>query len=77
MKFIFLKLNHLKKRIIIFSSLLIVLSLVGILSSCINPSIKKPINFGMDFVGGNEIRISRECLNQCSPITSDELLSDL
>ena len=42
-----------KKKIIGFSIVLILLSLLGILYSTFNTSYKKPINIGMDFIGGN------------------------
>ena len=42
-----------KRKIISFSTFLILLSLLGILYSTFNTSYKKPINLGMDFVGGN------------------------
>ena len=41
------------------------------------PSIKKPINLGMDYLGGNEIRLERICNGDCSTITSDKLISEL
>lgn len=66
-----------RKKIIIFSTLLINLSLIGILTSCFYSPIKKPINFGMDFLGGNEIRIERLCIDDCSPISADQLVINL
>ena len=55
-----------KKKIIGFSTVLIFLSILGILYSTFNTSYKKPINLGMDFVGGNELRIERVCEEECS-----------
>ena len=55
-----------KKRIFGFSTVLILFSLIGILYSTFNTSYKKPINLGMDFVGGNELRIERVCEAECS-----------
>ena len=55
-----------KRKIISFSTVLILLSLLGILNSTFNTSYKKPINLGMDFVGGNELRIERVCEEECS-----------
>ncbi|MBK16979.1 MAG: protein translocase subunit SecF [Prochlorococcus sp. SP3034] len=71
--------NLIKNKKIIFSisSLLLGLSLIGIIISTLSPSIKKPINLGMDFLGGNEIRIERECLNECSVIRSDQLVKNI
>ena len=73
----FIKLLKIKKRIWYFSSFLILFSLIGILFSSFYKPIKKPINLGMDFIGGNEIRIERICNESCSEITTDILLKKL
>ncbi len=66
-----------KRKIVSFSTLLILLSLLGILYSTFNTSYKKPINLGMDFVGGNELRIERVCKEECSYFTPDSVLENL
>ena len=66
-----------KRRIIGFSTVLILLSLLGILYSTFNTSYKKPINLGMDFVGGNETRIERVCEEECSNFSPDTVLENL
>ncbi len=66
-----------KRKIIGFSTALILLSLVGILYSSFNTSYKKPINLGMDFVGGNELRIERDCEEECSNLSPDLVLDKL
>ena len=66
-----------KKKIIGFSTVLILLSLLGILYSTFNTSYKKPINLGMDFVGGNELRIERVCEEGCSNLSADSVLENL
>ena len=66
-----------KRKIIGFSTFLILLSLLGILYSNFNTSYKKPINLGMDFVGGNELRIERICEEECSNISPDTVLKNL
>ena len=66
-----------KRKIIVFSTVLILLSLLGILYSTFNTSYKKPINLGMDFVGGNEIRIERVCEEECSNYSADSVLEKL
>ena len=60
-----------KNKIFGFSSFLILLSLIGILYSTFNTSFKKPINLGMDFIGGNELRIERICNEECEIISPD------
>ena len=66
-----------KRKIISFSTFLILLSLLGILYSTFNTSYKKPINLGMDFVGGNELRIERVCEGECSNLSPDSVLENL
>ena len=66
-----------KRKIIGFSTVLILLSLLGILYSTFNTSYKKPINLGMDFVGGNELRIERLCEAECSKFSPDSVLENL
>ncbi len=66
-----------KRKIISFSTFLILLSLLGILYSTFNTSYKKPINLGMDFVGGNELRIERVCEEACSNLSPDSVLENL
>ena len=77
MKLISIPLVEIKKKVWSLSIFLITFSLIGIIVSTFYPSIKKPINLGMDYVGGNEIRLERICNIDCSSITSDKLISDL
>ena len=77
MKLLNLELIKNKKKIISFSTFLILVSLLGILYSTFNTSYKKPINLGMDFVGGNELRIERFCEESCSEISPDLVLENL
>ena len=77
MKLISIPLVEIKKKVWSLSIFLITFSLIGIVISTFYPSIKKPINLGMDYVGGNEIRLERICNIDCSTITSDKLISDL
>jgi len=72
-----LQLRKNKRKIISFSTFLILLSLIGILYSTFNTSYKKPINLGMDFVGGNELRIERVCEEECSNLSPDSVLENL
>ena len=60
-----------KNKIFGFSSVLILLSLLGILYSTFNTPFKKPINLGMDFIGGNELRVERICLDESDNISPD------
>ena len=66
-----------KKKIFGFSSVLILLSLIGILYSTFNTSFKKPINLGTDFIGGNELRVERICEDECDNISPDLVIEKL
>ena len=72
-----LNLIKIKKKIWVFSIFLISLSLLGIIISSFYPEINKPINLGMDYVGGNEIRLERNCESTCGNLTSDNLIKEL
>ena len=73
----FIKLLKIKKNIWYFSLFMTFISLIGILFSSFYEPIKKPVNLGMDFIGGNEIRIERLCNENCSEITTDILLKKI
>ena len=77
MKLISIPLIQIKKKVWLLSAFLLTISFLGILFSTFNPSIKKPINLGMDYLGGNEIRLERICNGDCSTITSDKLINEL
>ena len=66
-----------KKKILSLSSFFVLISLLGILYSSFNTSYKRPINLGMDFIGGNEIRIERICSNECKDISPDLVIEKL
>ena len=66
-----------KSKIFGFSSLLILLSLIGISYSTFNTPFKKPINLGTDFIGGNELRIERICDKECDNISPDLVIENL
>ena len=66
-----------KKKIFTFSTILILFSLIGIIYSTFNTSYKSPIKLGMDFIGGNEIRIERICEKECSDISPDFVIEKL
>ena len=72
-----LNLIKIKKKIWLFSIFLISFSLLGIIISSFYPEINKPINLGMDYVGGNEIRLERNCESTCGNLTSDYLIKEL
>ena len=77
MKLIAIPLIQIKKKVWSLSLFMITFSFIGILVSTFYPSINKPIKLGMDYVGGNEIRLERICDIDCSTLTSDKLINEL
>ena len=77
MSFLSFNLIKNKNKIFGFSSVLTLLSLIGILYSTFNTSFKQPINLGMDFIGGNELRVERICDNECDNISPDLIIEKL
>ena len=77
MKFFNFDLVNNRKKIIGLSSFFVLFSLLGILYSNFYTSYKRPINLGMDFVGGNEIRIERVCNRDCIDLAPDLVLEKL
>ena len=66
-----------KKKVFVFSSLLILLSLLGIIFSTFTTTYKSPIYLGIDFEGGYELRIERVCEEECIDISPDKILDEL
>ena len=66
-----------KKKVFVFSSLLILLSLLGIIFSTFTTTYKSPIYLGIDFEGGYELRIERVCEEECIDISPDKILEEL
>ena len=63
------------------SALACVLSVLGLVLCWLNPAIRVPLKPGLDFTGGTQIQVERQCApGQCTPITAarvQERLSNL
>jgi preprotein translocase subunit SecF len=55
------------------SGLACLLSVIGLVLCWLNPAIGSPLKPGLDFTGGTQIQIERQCSGSCSPITSAEV----
>lgn len=51
----------------------VLLSLLGIILSSLNPSIKAPLKPGLDFTGGTQIQLERECSPNCEAINTQKI----
>ena len=69
-----------RRNVWTFSCLLVLVSLIGLLISWLNPSIGYPLRPGLDFTGGTQIKVDRICQDKCSPLEDlkiTQVLSEL
>ncbi len=66
-----------RNKIWILSGLVLIMSIAGLITSWLTPSIGYPLRPGLDFTGGTQIRIERACSEQCSDLTSSQILGSL
>jgi len=59
------------------SGLACLLSVVGLALCWLNPSIGAPLRPGLDFTGGTQIQLERQCGESCSSLTSAEISATL
>ncbi len=65
-----ISLSRHRNKVWFVSGIAVLMSLVGFISSTLNPSIGLPLRPGLDFTGGTQIRIDRECSNECKNLTT-------
>ena len=54
-----------RRRVWLVSGMALLLSLVGLLACWLNPSIGTPLRPGLDFTGGTQIQLERDCGDSC------------
>jgi preprotein translocase subunit SecF len=59
------------------SGLACLLSVLGLALCWLNPSIGAPLRPGLDFTGGTQIQLERQCGESCSSLTSAEISATL
>lgn len=65
----FLRINRHRRVAWIGSLLACVLSVLGLVLSWLNPAIQSPLKPGLDFTGGTQIQVERDCGNACGALT--------
>ena len=69
-----------RRRVWLVSGLALLLSLIGLLACWLNPAIGTPLRPGLDFTGGTQIQLERECGSSCrelKAIAVSDLIRDL
>ena len=67
------KLSNNRYKIWLVSGLAILVSLIGLISSWLNPSIGFPLRPGLDFTGGTQIKLERQCESVCSTVSTSAI----
>ncbi len=72
-----IKLSKNRRLVWFISGFLCLTSVIGMFASYLNPSINSPLNLGLDYTGGTQITLERECQNKCEKINTQEISQNL
>ena len=62
-----------RKLIWLLSFTLALISILGMLISFKSPTIKSPLNLGLDYTGGTQITLERLCDDKCIELNTNEV----
>jgi len=65
-----LPLSSSRRRVWLVSGLTVLVALVGLISCWLNPDIAAPLRPGLDFTGGTQIQLERDCGESCRDLKS-------
>ena len=66
----FFSLSRNRYKVWLISAFAVVISLIGFVISCFNQDLGLPLRPGLDFTGGTQIKIERQCIDKCEKISS-------
>ena len=61
-------LSSMRRRVWLISAAVVVVSLIGLLLSWMDPAIRAPLRPGLDFTGGTQIQLERQCDPACADL---------
>ena len=61
-------LSAMRQRVWLISAAVVVVSLIGLVSSWLDPTIRAPLRPGLDFTGGTQIQLERQCDPACADL---------
>ena len=61
-------LSSMRRRVWLISTAVVVVSLIGLLLSWLDPAIRAPLRPGLDFTGGTQIQLERNCDSACADL---------
>ncbi|MEB3173374.1 MAG: protein translocase subunit SecF [Cyanobacteriota bacterium] len=72
-----LRVNRHRRPLWLVSALALLLSVLGLVLSWANPAIRAPLRPGLDFTGGTQLQIIRDCGTSCAGLTVPSLQGQL
>ena len=61
-------LSSMRRKVWLISGLVVLISLLGLLLSWLDPAIRAPLRPGLDFTGGTQIQLERRCDDACAEL---------
>jgi len=61
-------LSSMRRSVWLISAAVVVVSLIGLLLSWLDPAIRAPLRPGLDFTGGTQIQLERNCDSACADL---------
>ena len=66
-------LSSMRRKVWLISGLVVLISLLGLLLSWLDPAIRAPLRPGLDFTGGTQIQLERSCDDACAELKAIEV----
>ena len=66
-----------RKTVWFISFSLCLISLIGLLNCLKSPSIKAPLNLGLDYTGGTQITLDRSCADDCISLNTSDISNNI
>ena len=62
-----------RKVVWIISIAFSLISIIGMVICFKSPNINAPLNLGLDYTGGTQITLERDCINSCNELNTDDI----
>ena len=66
-----------RKTVWLVSFSLSIISIIGMLICFKSPTIKAPLNLGLDYTGGTQITLERSCNNDCTKLNTNDIANKI
>ena len=70
-------LSRQRRRVWLISLIVLIISILGVVLSWTNPQIRSPLRPGLDFTGGTQIQLERQCSETCPDLKAIDIQKQL